>query len=161
MAIADHDGHAQRPLLRESATNGDCNGGDHDNEEKASLSVRTWAETKKLWHIVGPAIFSRVAAYTMNVVTQAFAGQLGEVELAAMSIANTVIVGFNFGLLVSIEKKEPPTNSLIRYSFDSTPEIEVIQQDDEDRTELRQCKVFIELIILTDTIMLLQKKICD
>ncbi|MCI76755.1 protein TRANSPARENT TESTA 12-like, partial [Trifolium medium] len=35
----------------------------------------------------------------MNVVTQAFAGHLGEVQLAAISIANTVIVGFNFGLL--------------------------------------------------------------
>lgn len=57
-------------------------------------------ETKKLWHILGPAIFSRVALYTMNVVTQVFAGHLGDVELAAVSIANTVIVGFNFGLLV-------------------------------------------------------------
>ena len=35
----------------------------------------------------------------MNVITQAFAGHLGDVELAAVSIANTVIVGFYFGLL--------------------------------------------------------------
>lgn len=37
-----------------------------------------------------------------NVVTQAFAGHIGKVELAAVSIANTVdvIVGFNFGLVV-------------------------------------------------------------
>ncbi|KAK7311656.1 hypothetical protein RJT34_09929 [Clitoria ternatea] len=59
-------------------------------------------ETKKLWLIVGPSIFSRVATFTMNVVTQAFAGHLGEVELAAISIANTVIVGFNFGLLLGM-----------------------------------------------------------
>jgi MATE family multidrug resistance protein len=50
---------------------------------------------------VGPAIFSRVVSYSMNVITQAFVGHLGEVELAAISIANTVIVGFNFGLLVT------------------------------------------------------------
>jgi MATE family multidrug resistance protein len=50
---------------------------------------------------MGPAIFSRVVSYSMNVITQAFVGHLGEVELAAISIANTVIVGFNFGLLVT------------------------------------------------------------
>ncbi|PKI47340.1 hypothetical protein CRG98_032265 [Punica granatum] len=64
--------------------------------------MRVWIETKKLWQIVGPAIFSRVAAYSMNVVSQAFAGHIGSVELAAFSIANTVIVGFNFGLLLGM-----------------------------------------------------------
>ncbi|KAJ6709552.1 MULTIDRUG RESISTANCE PROTEIN [Salix koriyanagi] len=52
--------------------------------------------------IVGPAIFSRVATFSMNIITQAFAGHLGDVELAAISIANTVIVGFNFGLLLGM-----------------------------------------------------------
>lgn len=61
-----------------------------------------WVESKKLWHIVGPAIFSRVASYSMNVITQAFAGHIGDLELAAISIANTVIVGFNFGLLLGM-----------------------------------------------------------
>ena len=60
-----------------------------------------WVETQKLWLIVGPSIFSRVASFSMNIITQAFAGHLGDVELASISIANTVIVGFNFGLLVS------------------------------------------------------------
>ncbi|CAJ1974063.1 unnamed protein product [Sphenostylis stenocarpa] len=72
----------------------------HDQTyEEQSFGNRFWLETKKLWIIVGPSIFSRLAAFNMNVVTQAFAGHLGEVELAAISIANTVIVGFNFGLL--------------------------------------------------------------
>lgn len=69
-------------------------------EENNKLSSRVWVESKKLWFIVGPSIFSRVASFTMNVITQAFAGHLGDVELASISIANTVIVGFNFGLLV-------------------------------------------------------------
>ncbi|KAM1180652.1 hypothetical protein ACFX13_020038 [Malus domestica] len=38
----------------------------------------------------------------MNVITQAFAGHLGEVELTAISIANTLIVGFIFGLLLGM-----------------------------------------------------------
>lgn len=40
------------------------------------------------------------ATCSMNVDTQAFAGHLGEVELTAISTSVTVIVGFNFGLLV-------------------------------------------------------------
>ncbi|KAL5982330.1 Protein DETOXIFICATION 27 [Asimina triloba] len=66
------------------------------------LGQRVCVESKKLWHIAGPAIFSRVSMYGMNVVTQAFAGHLGNLELAAFSIANTVVVGFAFGLLVQI-----------------------------------------------------------
>ena len=64
------------------------------------LTTRLWIETHKLWIILGPSIINRLASYSMNVITQAFAGHLGDVELAAISIANTVIVGFNFGLLV-------------------------------------------------------------
>uniref|UniRef100_A0A0E0K9V1 Protein DETOXIFICATION n=1 Tax=Oryza punctata TaxID=4537 RepID=A0A0E0K9V1_ORYPU len=63
------------------------------------LRRRVWEESKKLWVIVAPAIFSRVVTYSMNVITQAFAGHLGDLELAAISIANTVVVGFNFGLM--------------------------------------------------------------
>ncbi|XP_038905500.1 protein DETOXIFICATION 27-like [Benincasa hispida] len=68
----------------------------------ASLSTRILVESKQLWHIVGPAVFSRVATYSMLVITQAFAGHLGDLELAAMSIANNVIVGFDFGLLLGM-----------------------------------------------------------
>ncbi|TKY74409.1 TRANSPARENT TESTA protein 12 [Spatholobus suberectus] len=71
-------------------------------KEEQGFGDKLWLETKKLWLIVGPSIFSRIAAFTMNVVTQAFAGHLGDVELAAISIANTVIVGFNFGLLLGM-----------------------------------------------------------
>ncbi|KAK2989387.1 hypothetical protein RJ640_023452 [Escallonia rubra] len=66
---------------------------------QGDLKTRFWIESKKLWHIVGPSIFSRVAIFSMNIVSQAFAGHLGDLELASISIANTVIVGFNFGLL--------------------------------------------------------------
>ncbi|KAL5844389.1 hypothetical protein ACOSQ4_010347 [Xanthoceras sorbifolium] len=88
----DHEDSNNQPLLR-----------DHAHEQnKHQLSRKVWIESKKLWSIVGPAIFSRVSTYTMNIITQAFAGHLGDVELAAISIANTVIVGFNFGLLLGM-----------------------------------------------------------
>ncbi|KAL5218169.1 hypothetical protein ABZP36_018853 [Zizania latifolia] len=68
----------------------------------ANLGRRVWEESKKLWVIVAPAIFSRVVSYSMNVITQAFAGHLGDLELAAISIANTVVVGFSFGLMLGM-----------------------------------------------------------
>ncbi|KAG2284581.1 hypothetical protein Bca52824_055801 [Brassica carinata] len=71
-------------------------------EDGGGLKKRVWVETKKLWQIVGPAIFTRLSAYSMLVITQAFAGHLGELELAAISIVNNVIVGFNFGLLLGM-----------------------------------------------------------
>ncbi|CAN6285402.1 unnamed protein product [Urochloa humidicola] len=70
--------------------------------DKQLLGRRVWEESKKLWVIVAPAIFSRVVTYSMNVITQAFAGHLGDLELAAISIANTVVVGFNFGLMLGM-----------------------------------------------------------
>lgn len=72
-------------------------GQDHDDDD---LARRVWIESKKLWHILGPSIFSRLSSYSMLVITNAFAGHLGELELAAISIAFNVIVGFDFGLLV-------------------------------------------------------------
>jgi hypothetical protein len=72
-----------------------------------NLGRRVWEESRKLWVIVAPAIFSRVVTYSMNVITQAFAGHLGDLELAAISIANTVVVGFNFGLMVRAPPPPP------------------------------------------------------
>ena len=58
-------------------------------------------ESKKLWRIVGPIIFTRVAMFGTTVITLAFVGHLGDLQLDAISIAITVVVGFNFGFLVS------------------------------------------------------------
>ena len=66
------------------------------------LAQRVWVESKKLWHITGPAIFSRVVSYAILVITQAFAGHLGDLELAAISIVINVIIGFDIGLLVCL-----------------------------------------------------------
>ncbi|XP_050377662.1 protein DETOXIFICATION 27-like [Argentina anserina] len=87
-----------RPLLAEPSTG---------NSPPAyvqgkSLASRVWIETKKLWRIVGPAIVARIASFSMNVITQAFAGHLGDNELAAISIVNNVIIGLSFGLLLGM-----------------------------------------------------------
>jgi len=66
------------------------------------VTAEWWAESKKLWRIVAPAIFQRIALFAINVVTQAFIGHLGDLELAAFSIAATVVAGFNFGFLLGM-----------------------------------------------------------
>ncbi|XP_058096359.1 protein DETOXIFICATION 27-like [Magnolia sinica] len=71
-----------------------------EEEEEGNLIGRVKDESKKLWQIGGPAIFSRIAMYSMIVVTIAFSGHLGNPELAAMSIASTVLIGLNYGLLM-------------------------------------------------------------
>lgn len=71
-----------------------------DGQDQPDFSRRFWIESKKLWHIVGPAIFFRATNYSMIVITQIFAGHLGDLELAAISLAYNVIIGFDFGLLV-------------------------------------------------------------
>lgn len=88
------------PLLSGAAASSGGDLGGVNEVAAASLGVRIWVESKKLWHIVGPATFSRVTMYGMNIVTQAFAGHLGDLELAAFSVANTVILGFAYGLIV-------------------------------------------------------------
>lgn len=68
----------------------------------ARVALEWWVESKLLWRIVGPAIFQRVALYGINVVSQAFIGHIGDLELAAFSIASTVVAGFNFGFLLGM-----------------------------------------------------------
>ena len=62
---------------------------------------RLWVESKKLWRIMRPIIFTRVAMFGTTIITLAFMGHLGDLQLAAISIAITMVVGFNFGFLVS------------------------------------------------------------
>ncbi|KAF8080611.1 hypothetical protein N665_0932s0011 [Sinapis alba] len=73
-----------------------------DQYEEGDIKRETWMETKKLWRIVGPAIFTRFSTFSIFVITQAFAGHLGELELASISIVHNVIVGFNIGLLLGM-----------------------------------------------------------
>ncbi|KAI3992909.1 hypothetical protein MKX01_034259 [Papaver californicum] len=74
----------------------------HHNEIRDDLPSRIWVESKKLWYIAGPSIIIRLSSNSILVITQAFAGHLGDLELAAVSISVTVVVGFTFGLLLGM-----------------------------------------------------------
>ncbi|KAL4607196.1 hypothetical protein ACB092_09G157200 [Castanea dentata] len=63
---------------------------------------RVWSETKKMWVVAGPAIFTRFSTFGINVISQAFIGHIGPTELAAYSIVNTVFLRFSNGILLGM-----------------------------------------------------------
>ncbi|XP_030527562.1 protein DETOXIFICATION 27 [Rhodamnia argentea] len=105
MPILNSPENAEKvPLLQDSTERREPDGDKEEEGEEGdqSLARRVWVESKMLWHIVGPSIFSRVASYTMFVITQAFAGHLGDLELAAVALTNNLIIGLDFGLLLGM-----------------------------------------------------------
>ncbi|KAI8528176.1 hypothetical protein RHMOL_Rhmol12G0130500 [Rhododendron molle] len=59
-------------------------------------------ESKKLWYLAAPAIFTSVCNYSLGAITQVFAGHVGAIELAAVSVENSVIAGFSMALLLGM-----------------------------------------------------------
>lgn len=59
-------------------------------------------ESAKLWRIGGPIAFQILCQYSTTSVTTVFVGHLGDIELAAFSIALSVVCTFAFGFMVSL-----------------------------------------------------------
>ncbi|XWS34731.1 hypothetical protein CRYUN_Cryun21dG0062900 [Craigia yunnanensis] len=59
-------------------------------------------ESKKLWFLAGPAIFTTICQYSLGAITQVFSGQVGTLALAAVSVENSVIAGFSFGAMLGM-----------------------------------------------------------
>ncbi|KAL5705451.1 Protein DETOXIFICATION 27 [Ranunculus cassubicifolius] len=71
-------------------------------QPQTPLIKQVLLESSKIWQIAGPAIFSRVALFSMTLISQAFAGHLSNLDLAAISIATTVIITISFGSLLGM-----------------------------------------------------------
>ncbi|KMZ58025.1 MATE efflux family protein, expressed [Zostera marina] len=72
------------------------------DKQRQSLGKRVFVESKKLWRVVGPAILSRISTFSSLVITQACAGHLGDLELASLAMAITVLANFNSGFLLGM-----------------------------------------------------------
>ncbi|KAL0539074.1 hypothetical protein IC582_023251 [Cucumis melo] len=59
-------------------------------------------ELKKLWYLAAPAVFTSVCQYSFGAITQLFAGQVSTIALAAVSVENSVIAGFSFGIMLGM-----------------------------------------------------------
>ncbi|KAG5085982.1 hypothetical protein JHK82_053379 [Glycine max] len=71
-------------------------------EKEESLRKRAWEESKKMWVVAGPAIFTRFSTFGIMVVSQSFIGHIGSTELAAYAIVMTVLVRFANGVLIGM-----------------------------------------------------------
>ncbi|KAL4362215.1 hypothetical protein GQ457_04G007760 [Hibiscus cannabinus] len=60
------------------------------------------SESKKLWFLAGPAIFTSLCQYSLGAVTQVFSGQVSSLTLAAVTVENSVIAGFSFGIMLGM-----------------------------------------------------------
>lgn len=73
------------------------------SEEKPVTYVKAFTtESKKLWNLAGPAIFTALCQYSLGALTQTFAGQLSELDLAAVSVENSVVAGLAFGIMLGM-----------------------------------------------------------
>lgn len=73
---------------------------DGDIQLKKKIAKKWCVEAKKVWQIAGPAILNAVSLFSLEFVTAAFAGRLGDLELAAVSEVHNVIAGFVYGVMV-------------------------------------------------------------
>ncbi|XP_071935486.1 protein DETOXIFICATION 33-like [Coffea arabica] len=69
---------------------------------KRKTPEKLWKETKKTWDIALPAIITAVTQFSLELVTSAFAGHLGDAELAAVSVVQNVIDGFVYGVMLGM-----------------------------------------------------------
>ena len=94
------DNSAYTPLI-ENQKHSQCSEGSIGDHRGHVGVVREFGnESKRLWKLAGPAIFTLLCQYSLGALTQTFAGFVGELELAAVSVENSVIAGFAFGFMV-------------------------------------------------------------
>ncbi|CAN4110201.1 unnamed protein product [Withania somnifera] len=73
-----------------------------DLDIKENIGNKWGVEAKKVWHIAGPAILNAISLFSLEFVTAAYAGRLGELELAAVSEVHNVIAGFVYGVMLGM-----------------------------------------------------------
>ncbi|KAH9771019.1 protein DETOXIFICATION 21 [Citrus sinensis] len=75
---------------------------ENDVDGQVKFRHKLWVESKKLWIVAAPAIFTRFSSFGINVVSQAFIGHVGATQLAAYSLVFTVLLRFANGILLGM-----------------------------------------------------------
>lgn len=86
----------ETPLLQTNHSN------QSEDEKPLGFGKEFRIESRKLWKIAGPAIFTALCQYSLGAITQTFVGQVGEIELAAVSVENSVVAGLAFGVMLGM-----------------------------------------------------------
>ncbi|KAM5550481.1 protein DETOXIFICATION 21-like [Rosa sericea] len=96
-------GIKKNPLIKEtSSTSSSSSSVDKRGDEDLGVKYKIWNESKKMWVVAGPAIFTRFSTFGTSVISLAFIGHIGSTELAAFSLVFTVFVRFNNGILLGM-----------------------------------------------------------
>lgn len=69
-------------------------------DEEVNLKDKLCNETKKMWVIAAPAMFTKFSTFGVTVITHSFVGHIGPNELAAYALVSTVLLRFGNGILV-------------------------------------------------------------
>ncbi|CAJ1918448.1 unnamed protein product [Sphenostylis stenocarpa] len=93
------EGNLKKLLLRREKTSSEE---EEYEEEEPSLVKRAWIESKVMWIVAAPAIFTRFSTFGINIISQAFVGHIGPKELAAFSLVFTVLIRFANGILLGM-----------------------------------------------------------
>ncbi|KAK7290708.1 hypothetical protein RIF29_05313 [Crotalaria pallida] len=88
----EHEEHKQKLLIREKTS----------SLEELSLVEKVWNESKLMWIVAAPAIFTRFSIFAIYIISQAFVGRIGSMELAAFAVVFTVLIRFANGILFGI-----------------------------------------------------------
>ncbi|KAF5938029.1 hypothetical protein HYC85_025535 [Camellia sinensis] len=92
------NGDINEKLLRNAEEEERVGNGGRDETFKEKI----WRETKKMWVVAGPAIFTRFSTFGINVISQAFVGHIGPTELAGFALVFTVLFRFANGILLGM-----------------------------------------------------------
>ncbi|KAJ8538433.1 hypothetical protein K7X08_027654 [Anisodus acutangulus] len=71
-------------------------------EIEERLRDKILSESKKLWVVAAPAIFTRFSTFGVNVISLAFIGHIGATELAAYALVFTVLLRFCIGIILGM-----------------------------------------------------------
>ncbi|KAI3894694.1 hypothetical protein MKX03_031624 [Papaver bracteatum] len=75
---------------------------DNEIEVDENLRSKLLVESKKLWVVAGPAIFTRFSTFGISIISQVFIGHMGSTELAAYSLVFTVLIRFANDILLGM-----------------------------------------------------------
>ncbi|CAI9093008.1 OLC1v1028405C3 [Oldenlandia corymbosa var. corymbosa] len=104
--MEDHNTH-KLPLLNETSTSIISRAESEESDTGTITGVTDFfreffIESKKVWYLAGPSILTTVCQYGLGALTQIYAGQLGTIQLAAVSMENSVIAGLGCGILLGM-----------------------------------------------------------
>ncbi|XP_075104149.1 protein DETOXIFICATION 21-like isoform X1 [Nicotiana tabacum] len=72
------------------------------SDKEVKLKDKLWDETKKMWVIAAPAMFTKFSTFGVTVISHSFVGHIGSNELAAYALVSTVLLRFGNGILLGM-----------------------------------------------------------